>query len=91
MAQETKQMTHVFRSGCTVSTTKPLFPLVPNFSLFEGFSSPDEWFDKDVEKCLDDGARGRVVTEGICAAAAVPVFVVFPFVAVELARNRDWE
>ena len=57
--------------------------------MFEGFSSPDEFVDRDVEKCLDDGARGRVVV-GAIGVAVEAVFVVFPL-AVEFARNRDVE
>ena len=72
-----------------MSAVKPLFPPPSCFSFSEGFSSPDELWDTDVEKCLDDGALGRPATDDM-GVVAEAVFVAVPF-GVVLARNLDWE
>ena len=54
--------------------------------LLRDFSSP-EVEDTDVEKCLDDGTRGR----GTGARLGVVVVWVVVVCELELARKRDWE
>lgn len=55
----------MFRSGWRDSEGIPLLgPFPAYFSLDRGFSSPEELVETEVEKCREEGARGR-------AAAAV--------------------
>ena len=45
-----------------------------------------------VEKCLEEGTRGRAAPGGLAdAGLCVVVVVVVEFAALELARKRDWE
>lgn len=55
-------------------------------SLFGDFSSAEE-VDSDVEKCFDEGTRGRGAGEGVGAT----VVWVAEEVELEFARKRDWE
>lgn len=71
--------TYVFLRGCTVTALVPLLEvLTPCFSLLVGFSSPDELVETDVEKCLEDGTRGRGAIElGFAVAVIVVVLDAF--------------
>lgn len=86
----------MFRRGWRDSEEIPLLgPFPACFSFDRGFSSPEELVETEVEKCREEGARGRA------AAAAVWEVVVEDIVDVadadelalvfELARRRDWE
>lgn len=61
-------------------------PFAEDLSLLRGFSSPGEEATK-VEKCLDEGTRGR---EAGTELGAVVVWVVVDW-GLELARKRDCE
>lgn len=100
--------THVFLSGCTFNIKPPFPPSPPpTFSLFVGFSSPEE-FETEVEKCFEDGARGgrevvedtgvegeaaEVVLFVLVVDAPMPVTAAFPalWVLVEFTRKREPE
>lgn len=80
-----RSRTYVCRRGCT--TGLPLrLPFAEDLSLLRGFSSPGEEATK-VEKCLDEGTRGR---EAGTELGAVVVWVVVDW-GLELARKRDCE
>ena len=68
-------------------------PFPADLSFPCAFSSPEE-VETKVEKCLEEGTRGRaapgvLAAAGVCAVVVV-VVVVCEFV-LELARKRDWE
>lgn len=66
------------------------FPAALSFPC--AFSSP-EAVETKVEKCLEDGTRGRAATGGVAVAAGWVVVVVVAVceLVLELARKRDWE
>ena len=83
--------TYVFRSGCTDAVPLEV-PLPVTLSFPCTFSSPAV-VETKVEKCLDEGMRGRATLGGVAVAAlcVVVVVVVCELVVLELARKRDWE
>ncbi len=82
--------TYVFRRGCTERVPlEELFPLALSFPC--AFSSPDA-VETKVEKCLEDGTRGRAAPGGLADAGLwVVAVVVVKLPLLELARKRDWE
>ena len=91
MSADSSIRTYVFRRGCTL--TVPLeVPLPAALSFPAVFSSPDA-VETKVEKCLEEGTRGRTAVEGLADAGlcAAVVVVVCELALFELARKRDWE
>ena len=95
MRAQSSIRTYVFRRGCT--DTVPLdAPFPEDLSFPWTLSSPAAVVETKVEKCLEDGTRGRApvggaAAVGVWAVAVVVVVVVDWEFAVELARKRDWE
>ena len=65
-------------------------PLPVALSLPCAFSSPAA-VETKVEKCLEEGTRGRAGGGADAAGWVAVVVVVCELVVFELARKRDWE